>query len=306
MREPKTEWRSGASMVGVVCHEPELTFAAISTVLNHPTRKANPLRSSRKPLPPIAQPPPALPKPPPPTQYDSYLNAITPLYEVFSHAQSSAQGAGEYESGSIPSAVKSSLPPLDSIPEMFFDPKFNLANPLTWTDVVGIPSGSSSPVDPAIQDSLSSHLDTIERHLIHEITLRSTSFFSALSNLQDLHSESSKCLSRISSLQSSLKDVGVKQARKGLEIIDAQERLRGLRITEGGIRRIAELEELVRFGRSLIDEGDWMGGLGYLEDIVRWWDRYRIPAGTLDSTNETLPLSTLPALSILPDRKSVV
>jgi vacuolar protein sorting-associated protein 54 len=149
---------------------------------------------------------------------------------------------------------------------------------------------------------LSSHLDTLERHLIHEITLRSSAFFSALSNLQDLHSESASCLTRISDLQASLRDVGSKQAQKGLEIIDAQDRLYVLRATERSVRTVAELEELVRVANSLVEAGDWAGGLGYLTDIVRWWERYGAdPDARDDRGDAVLPLSTLPALSTLPD-----
>jgi vacuolar protein sorting-associated protein 54 len=159
-----------------------------------------------------------------------------------------------------------------------------------------------------MQDVLSSHLDTLERHLIHEITLRSTSFFSALSNLQDLHSESASCLSRISELQGSLKKVRTKQARKGLEVIDAQERLRVLRLTEDGVRTMGELEEMLRVARGVVDHGDWAAGLGCLEDVVRWWERHGLPEGKgrfstdiEDAGSSPLPLATLPALSTLPE-----
>jgi len=283
---------------------------AISTVLNHPTKKPNPLRSSRKPLPPLSQRPPVLPKPPPPSHYDAYLKSITPLYDGFIAAQASSStsaSASEYDIRS-PGPSKSDLPSLDSVPEYFFDPAFDLANSTTWSAVVDD--------EGAGHDRLSTYLDTLERHLIHEITLRSTSFFSALSNLQDLHSESSSCLSQISDLQTSLKEVGAKQARKGLEIIDAQDELRVLRVTETGVRTVGQLEELVRVTKGLVEAGDWAGGLACLGDVVRWWEKYGLlevqkstANGDTDSplpmpTSPTLPLSTLPALSQLPSALS--
>ncbi|ORY24063.1 Vps54-like protein-domain-containing protein [Naematelia encephala] len=267
-------------------------FNAISTVLNHPAKKANPLRSSRKPLPPLTQQPPILPRPPPPNHYDAYLQSITPLYDSFVAAQSSS--APDLSDFDVKATDKSDLPSLDSVPELFFDPSFDLANPVTWAAIVDDPSAAGPST--AVQDSLSSHLDTLERHLIHEITLRSTSFFSALSNLQDLHSESASCLSRIADLQTSLKDVGSKQAKKGLEIIDAHERLRTLRVTERGVKAVAELEELIRVTKGLVDAGDWAGGLGFLEDVVRWWEKY---SASVDGES-SLPVSTLPALTQLP------
>ncbi|WWD16451.1 hypothetical protein CI109_100877 [Kwoniella shandongensis] len=311
-------------------------FNAISTVLNHPTKKADPLRSTRKPLPPLTQPPPVLPKPPPPTHYDAYLKNITPLYDSFissqQQASSSTSSAAALQSPLLSEfdrrptltvgGAKAGLPPLDSVPSIFFEKEFNLSNPSTWAELVGSSSSSNLDPDPSVQDDLSTHLDTLERHLIHEIGLRSTSFFSALSNLQDLHSESTSCLSRISDLQSSLKEVGQKQARKGLEVIDAQEKLRVLKVTERAVRSVGDLDEILRVAKRLVDEGDWSGGLGYLEDVVKWWEKYALTSNTAkvedgkptengESSTSTstalsgpslpsLPLSTLPALSNLP------
>ncbi|WVQ78816.1 hypothetical protein IAT38_000907 [Cryptococcus sp. DSM 104549] len=293
-------------------------FNAISTVLNHPTKRANPLRSSRKPLPPLTQPPPVLPKPPPPHHYDAYLKTITPLYGSFISAQHSQAAAQASTSGDGPSAPQRSnsdfdgrpaqkeaqtdLPPLDSVPAMFFDPGFDLSNSATWAELVG--DGSSGEGDaapgPEVHDALSTHLDTLERHLLHEITLRSTSFFSALSNLQDLHSESASCLTHINALQGSLKEVGEKQAAKGLKVIEEQEKLRVLKRTDKGVEAVGEVEEMKRVATRLVDEGDWEGGLGCVEDVVRWWGRYTVDESTTQGKEAELPLTTLPALDDLP------
>lgn len=291
-------------------------FNAISTVLNHPTRKANPLRASRKPLPPLTQAPPVIPKPPPPSHYDAYLKIVTPLYESYVNAQASSSSLAQFNDFDNRPADKgpTNLPPLDSVPDLFFESTFDISNPITWADIMDNQEAGPSSV---VQDTLSGHLDTLERHLMREITLRSTSFFSALSNLQDLHSESASCLNRISSLQTSLKEVGSHQARKGLAIIDAHEDLRVLRVTEKGVETVGELEELVKVAKRLVEDGDWSRGLGCLEDIVRWWERYgglsEQPAvepivngdqGSSETREATieiaLPLSTLPALAHLP------
>ncbi|OCF43342.1 hypothetical protein I317_02780 [Kwoniella heveanensis CBS 569] len=332
-------------------------FNAISTVLNHPTKKANPLRSSRKPLPPLSQPPQPLPRPPPPSHYDNYLQSITPLYDAFIASQVSASGSasgststsagignrvqspgltlGEFDGRPPVEAAPTGLPSLNSVPSIFFDPDFDLSNPSTWDELIG--SSSRDGINSAendeddgrarsaeVQDELSTHLDTLERHLVHEISLRSSSFFSALSNLQDLHSESASCLNRISELQSSLKTVGKQQARKGIEVIDAQEKLRVLKVTERGVKTVGELDEMMGVATRLVDEGDWNGGLSYVEDVVRWWEKYarpksqgasRRPSSSLEGQGQgdtqpapsassdasaTLPLSTLPALSTIP------
>lgn len=269
-------------------------MVAISTVLNHPTKKANPLRGTKKPLPPIPAAPP-IPKPPPASHYDSYLKSVTPLYESFVNAQASSSTSDEgIVAESSERARKTDLPPLDNVPQMFFDDMFDLSSPSTWSSILNS------------QDELSTHLDTLESHLLHEITLRSTSFFSALSNLQDLHSESASCLSRITDLQGSLKEVGEKQARKGLAIIDKQEDLWVLRGVETGVTEIGEIQESLRVARSLIDGGDWAGGLGCLEDVVKWWDHHSASTSAISALTPTIqeeapiPLSSLSCLSTIP------
>lgn len=263
-------------------------------MLNHPTRKANPLRASRKPLPALAQPAPILPKPFPTSHYDGYLKQIAPLYETFvqSQAAAAASSSTPVSELDLQASKAADLPSLNSIPSMFFDSNFDIANPNNWTQVMDMAESSSKPGDAAIQDSLSTCLDNLERHLVHEITLRSSSFFSALANLQDLNSESSSCLTRIADLKGSLADVGGKQARKGLEIIDAQSRLRSLRVTEGGIKRVAELHDCLRIAKGMADGGDWAGALSCVEDVVKWWER--------NGDDESLPLTTLPAFANLP------
>ncbi|CAK9781060.1 Vps54-domain-containing protein [Cutaneotrichosporon oleaginosum] len=287
-------------------------FNAISTVLNHPTKRANPLRGSRKPLPPLGAPP-LLPKPQPPSFYDGYLKSIAPLYEQFVQSQAAAASSSGNSANGAPEldikvqTPKEDLPSLNAIPNVFFDSAFDIANPSTWAEIMD----SAEPFkgkthDAAVQETLSTHLDNLERHLVHEITLRSSSFFSALGNLQDLNSESSSCLSRITNLKTALGDIGGKQARKGLEIIDAQARLNSLRVTESGVKRVAELDEMIRLAKNLADAGDWAGALGCVEDVMRWWERNGTQALEGEGEDRHLPLTTLPALSYLPTSIAVL
>lgn len=267
--------------------------SAISTVLNHPTKKANPLRGSRKPLPPIANPP-ALPKPPPASHYDSYLKSVTPLYESFVNAQASSSSAPNGGIDHAEQIRRADLPNLDEVPQMLFDSSFDLSSPTTWSSILDS------------QDELSSHLDTLESHLLHEIGLRSTSFFSALSNLQDLHAESASCLRHITDLQGSLKEIGEKQARKGLDIIDRQEELHTLRGVETGVTELGEVREGLAVAQNLIDGGDWVGGLGCLDDVVKWWTRHSASTSTEDIDTSQLPLATLSVLDSAPTQFSTL
>jgi vacuolar protein sorting-associated protein 54 len=172
---------------------------------------------------------------------------------------------------------------------MFFDPSFDISSSAVWSSILDS------------QDELSTHLDTLESHLIHEITLRSTSFFSALSNLQDLHSESASCLGHITDLQESLKEVGEKQARKGLQIIDQQEELRLLRGVGNGVREIGEAQQAMHVAQGLVDGGDWAGAIGCLDDVVNWWSKH---SSSSSNSSNSLPLASLSVLSSIPEQVS--
>nr|XP_018264784.1 uncharacterized protein I303_02963 [Kwoniella dejecticola CBS 10117]OBR86942.1 hypothetical protein I303_02963 [Kwoniella dejecticola CBS 10117] len=284
-------------------------FNAISTVLNHPTKKANPLRSTRKPLPPLSFAPPAIPKPPPASHYDGYLQTITPLYDNF-------VSLSQLQSLNASSSSSDELPSLETIPPMFFEKDFSLSNPSTWAELIA-PSGSASSAsvsslaldssgNEGLQDTLSSHLDLLERHLVVEISKRTNSFFGALTNLQELNTESSTCLNRIDELKGSLKDINEKQSKKGLAVINKQNELHTLKITQRNLEHLKELDELSVVLKRLVGEGDWSNALSYLEEIVKWYNKYNtsliptVPDGGEPSPSSNLPLSTLPALSPLP------
>lgn len=171
---------------------------------------------------------------------------------------------------------------------MFFDPAFDMTSPAVWSSILDS------------QDDLPTHLDTLESHLIHEITLRSSAFFSALSNLQDLHSESASCLGHITDLQESLKEVGEKQARKGLQIIDQHEELRLLRSVDNGIKELGEAQQAMHVAQGLVDGGDWSGALGCLDEVVNWWNTHSTSTSVTEETS--LPLAKLAVLSSIPEQ----
>lgn len=67
-------------------------------------------------------------------------------------------------------------------------------------------------------------MDTVEVHLIASISTASNSFFAALGDLRDLHSEAATSVSKIEVLRSQLKEIDDAQAVKGLEIVRLRKR----------------------------------------------------------------------------------
>jgi vacuolar protein sorting-associated protein 54 len=206
------------------------------------------------------------------------------------------------------------LPPLEDVPDIFFEEGFNLANPRTFDIVternpaVGSASPLTSPpssritisdlaTDQILQEKLSHYLDIVELHLTLEISLRSTSFFSALANLQSLHSQSSLALSQISALKQELKNVDEGTALRGLQIVRSTRRRRKLDEVLAGVERLKEVWGAVRLAGELADHGEWEGALNLTEEVEELWQA----DGEYPPANSTTPAEekTADALGVI-------
>ena len=264
---------------------------AISNVVNNPHKKSAPPKAhSGLPSLPPADLPRVRRK-----DFDSYLRAITPEWDRFVHnAEQGRDGIAQIpetvlsaslthgiEIPPTPRTPKSPrppigkpLPPLETVPPVFFVREFNLGDPRTFNAVTEQVEGEEETSDPSslshslpLLEKLSHYADTIEQHLIREISVRSTSFFAALANLQDLQTESEHCLDRISNLRGLLKDVDEKGAKRGLVIVRREGRMRNLGKVKEGVRFVGGVMEMTGIARSLVGAGQWGEALDMIEEL---------------------------------------
>ena len=106
---------------------------------------------------------------------------------------------------------------------------------------------------------------------MREISLRSTSFFAALTNLQDLQTESEHCLDRISKLRTQLKDVDKNSARGGLEMVRKECKMANLSKVRDGVRMISGVVEMTGVAKGLVSAGQWGQALDIIEEIEQLW-----------------------------------
>lgn len=190
------------------------------------------------------------------------------------------------------------LPPLDGIPEIFFQESFALHNPRTFDVVTGGLATSTSTTteinsyssgtrksreesqqsladfatDQILQEKLGYYLDIAEVHLNVEISLRSSSFFSALSNLQDLNSQSAEALHQINALKTMLAEVDETVAQKGLQCIQQGTRRRRLRELDTAVERVKEVVNAVQQAEDLGEAGEMEGALDIVEALEFEWE----------------------------------
>lgn len=307
----------------IVSNLSRVSHAAISTVLNNPhKRQAPPKAHSALPAVPPADLPRVRRK-----DFDAYLKSVAPEWDNFvRNAEQGREGVARIgEASNSPTqdsdeprtprpGQAKALPQLDSVPSVYFDKEFNLGDPRTFAAVLQQDSSTSTfstlsetldstTYQPPL-DTLPTYLDTIEQHLIREISIRSHSFFAALSNLQDLQSESAGCLTRISSLRGLLKQVDEGTAKKGLGVVVLEERKRNLGKVKQALGEVAAVQEMVGIAKGLVGAGQWGEALDVVEELERLWDAgayaveddLRTPTGPTSKKDADGRRSTLPTV----------
>ncbi|KAJ2803049.1 hypothetical protein H4R20_003040 [Coemansia guatemalensis] len=182
----------------------------------------------------------------------------------------------EYGGGSGEGALARGLPGIEDVPTIFFEEDFDLGDPATFdivTRVVLGPAAASTDLfspekttetNNAMQGTLAGYMDVVEAYLTREISRRSPSFFAALSTLEELHSETDRCIEKIHVLRSNLKTTADTQCLPGLELIRLRRQRDNLDAVLSNIELLGSLQHTQLTIDELIDSGDYIGALNLL------------------------------------------
>ena len=242
--------------------------------------------------------------------FESYLRAIAPEWEHYEqNLQLGQEGQAQLDlnstprnsigGGDPPTAPRylnqldpqrgKPIPPLNSVPAIFFEKTFNLGDPRTFANVTEQDVALLTPRDDSFADpfslshslplleKFSHYADTVEQHLVREISLRSSSFFAALTNLHDLQTESEHCLDRISKLRTRLQDVDKNSARSGLEMVRKECKMANLSRVRDGVKMISGVVEMTGVAKGLVSAGQWGEALNIIEEIDKLWQFEEAP-----------------------------
>lgn len=132
----------------------------------------------------------------------------------------------------------------------------------------------------------------MEGHLVQEIQARSSSFFSALTNLNELQSESERCLRRIADLKATLTQIDEKGAKKGLELVREDAKIIRLKRLEDGVKLVKDVNEMRTIARGLAGAGEWSDALNVVENVQALMD-YKAPGSLSSESREAKRLSTV-------------
>lgn len=180
---------------------------------------------------------------------------------------------------------------LSTIPNVYFEQNFRLENPRTF-DVVserseiarpapGSGGGMMSPgsggrkvlaTNAILQEKLSWYMDTVEVHLISSISKASSSFFTALGSLRELHLEAASSVAKIQALRQDLSKLDRDMAIGGLKIVAMRRRKENMRKLSDAVAQLTRVVESMTSCDEQVDKGDFedaLRGLTQVENLIR-------------------------------------
>ncbi|PSR80583.1 Vps54-like protein-domain-containing protein [Coniella lustricola] len=204
---------------------------------------------------------------------------------------------GRRTSSSYSKKATQGPPPLSTIPVVYFDEDFHLENPRTF-DVVSERSevvrqedkvaSNGSAIAPRkalatnaiLQEKLSWYMDTVEMHLISAISTASTSFFSALGSLKELHTETATSVQKIKTLREELEAVDEEIVLSGLHTVQERRRRENLQQLHDSILQLKEVVSQLASCESMVDTGEVdaaLDGIDALERLIAGEEDESVP-----------------------------
>jgi vacuolar protein sorting-associated protein 54 len=184
-------------------------------------------------------------------------------------------------------------PPLNTIPNVYFEEDFHLENPRTFdivserSEVVRPAPGSaeeknasngSAPAprkalatNAILQEKLSWYMDTIEMHLINSISTASTTFFTALGSLRGLHAEAAESVEKIKALRKELEALDHEIATTGMDIAQRRRRRENLQQLNNAVQQLRTIVSALAECESQVDSGEIaqaLRGIEALENMI--------------------------------------
>ncbi|KAI0802386.1 Vps54-like protein-domain-containing protein [Xylaria sp. FL0064] len=194
------------------------------------------------------------------------------------------------------------LPPLSTIPPVYFDEDFHLENPRIFdvvserSEVLRPPPGTLDEKTSAsgnaaaprktlatnaiLQEKLSWYMDTIEIHFISSISAASTTFFTALSSLQELYLEAADSVERIKALRKKLEALNKEIATTGLNIVQKRQRRKNLQQLHDAVLQLKYIVDGVATCESFVDNGEVKRALGSIDSLEKLIAGERDPSKT--------------------------
>lgn len=121
-------------------------------------------------------------------------------------------------------------------------------------------------------------------HLISSISTASTTFFTALGSLRELHAEAAESVERIKTLRQELDTLDREIATTGLEIVQKQRRRENLQQLNDAVKQLKEIVESVAACEAMVDSGNVEKALDHIDSLEKLIAGERIGQSSKDQS----------------------
>ena len=208
--------------------------------------------------------------------FEGYLRRTREWYGSFVEYRAYAESA-RAEAGARSEArlarydLTANVKDIATVPGLFFDENFELERRDVFASAcLGLEDHSLrnlSAASTSLQDDLSEHLDTIEQHLIREISGKSDEFFTVLASLHKLHESMTSMQHIVSALRGRVAELGSRLSKPGKQMINLHAKRDNLRALADTFESISALAQMRADMDVLVESTDYPGALTIAEDI---------------------------------------
>lgn len=194
--------------------------------------------------------------------FQPYLASISEHYARFHDIQQheSREGENSHFAGQGEALVAC----LREVPALYFKEDFKLEDGGTFKAACPFKTTSENLV---LQEKLSQYLDTVELHLVKEISLRSSSFFEAQGQLEDLNAKILEGCSRIRALKETIRLVDSDLVGSARQIQELNGKRGNLIALRNKLKLIQYVNQALSTLKLLITSGDCAGALDVTVDL---------------------------------------
>ncbi|CAH9121800.1 unnamed protein product [Cuscuta epithymum] len=223
--------------------------------------------SASVPVPEFAQ----LPPPPKPgsdiarPDFGHYLSSISDQYARFHDIQQHSK----FESIEGQNGENALVACLREVPSLYFKEDFRLEEGATFKGACPFRTMTENLV---LQDKLSQYLDVVELHLVREISLRSSSFFEAQGQLEDLNDKIVGGCIRIRELKESIRLLDENLVGSARKVHELSEQRGDLISLQNKLRLILYVNQALSTLKLLVASADCAGALDVTDDLQHLLD----------------------------------
>ncbi|KAK3686787.1 hypothetical protein LTR37_019466 [Vermiconidia calcicola] len=220
------------------------------------------------------------------------MSPTTPLTATLSPLETPG---GRRRSSANPKRNRNEPTPLSIIPNVYFDENFHLENPRTFdvvserAEIVRPPPGTPQPdrekekgangaplpprkalaTNAILQEKLSWYMDTVEVHLINNISTASSGFFAALGSLKELQTEAEESVAKIQRLRADLRRLDQEVAVAGLEVAAKRRRRANLGKLGRAMGQVGRVVEEVKRADEMVEGGEFEAATEQMDRVGR-------------------------------------